>query len=341
MIASNLRQRLASTRYLPALPGFVACAILAGLSMLLADHARGIPAVLIALVAGVLIAQCFDIAPLAAGTDFTIRTILRIGIALIGVRLSVEQIGELGISTVLVAAGGVVLMLTAGTLIAMAFGLPRGRSVLSAGAVGICGASAALAISTVLPHREAHERQTVATVALVTALSTVAMLVYPLVGRFFGLGHLEAGIFFGASIHDVTQVAGAGAMVSPETATAAIATKLVRVACLAPVVAAIVLIGARRAETSRSASTPPVVPFFLIGFALVAAAANLGLVSAPLRSLLSETATFCLVAATVALGLKASPRQILKEGWRPLAAMVAQTLLLAIYAIGCIHFFEL
>jgi uncharacterized integral membrane protein (TIGR00698 family) len=230
-------------------------------------------------------------------------------------------------------------MLSMGTLMAMAFGLPRSRSLLSAGAVGICGASAALAISTVLPHREAQERQTATTVALVTVLSTAAMLLYPLLGRFLSLGPLEAGIFFGAAIHDVTQVAGAGAMISSDAATAAIATKLVRVACLAPVVAAIAMIGARYATSSHRGATPPPVPFFLVGFALVAAAANLGLLSEAFRHFLSEAATFCLVAATAALGIKTSLRQILVDGWRPLAAMLAQTLLLASYAIGCIVFF--
>ncbi|EQB03081.1 YeiH family protein, partial [Sphingobium sp. HDIP04] len=221
-----------------AVSGVVICAAIAWLSML-AGNATGIPPVLLALIVGAALAHRFDVDPLGEGVNFTVRTILRTGIALIGVRLSVAQIAELGISTVLVAAGGVLLMLSAGTVIAMAFGLPRGRSILSAGAVGICGASAALAISTVLPPHPAQERQTVTTVALVTALSTAAMLIYPLIGRMLGLGQLETGIFFGASIHDVTQVAGAGAMVSPATTTAAVATKLVRVSCLAPVVAAI------------------------------------------------------------------------------------------------------
>jgi uncharacterized integral membrane protein (TIGR00698 family) len=308
--------------------------------MLLALVAPALPAVLTALIAGMMVAQRIDVAYLSPGADFTIRTILRIGIALIGVRFSVEQISELGIAAVAIAAGGVGLMLGAGTLVALAFGLPRSRSLMSAGAVGICGASAALAISTVLPQQPAQERQTATTVALATVLSTAAMLAYPLVAHLLGFRPLEAGIFFGAAIHDVTQVAGAGAMISAETAAAAIATKLVRVACLAPVVAAIAMLGARYAASPGRGVSPPAVPFFLVGFALVAAATNLGLFSAPLRDTLSQGATFCLVAATAALGIKTSPRQILADGWRPPAAMLAQTLLLAAYVISCIFFFD-
>ncbi|MBL0770068.1 putative sulfate exporter family transporter [Sphingopyxis sp. DHUNG17] len=338
MAGFRMSWRNAPTGGAQLLSGVAVCTVIAGLSMLMALSVPALPAVLTALVAGTMFAHRNDVSYLTPGADFTIRTILRIGIALIGVRFSVEQISELGISAVAIAAGGVGLMLSAGTLVAMAFGLPRSRSLLSAGAVGICGASAALAISTVLPHREAQERQTATTVALVTVLSTAAMLLYPLVGSVLSFGPLQAGIFFGSAIHDVTQVAGAGAMISNDAATAAIATKLVRVACLAPVVAAIAMVGARYATSSYRGATPPPVPFFLVGFGLVAAAANLGLLSDTLRHFLSETATFCLVAATAALGIKTSPRRILADGWRPLAAMLAQTLLLAAYAIGCILF---
>lgn len=321
------------------LAGVAACAAIAAASTA-AARLTGAPAVLIALIAGILLAQRIDVTPIAAGINFSVRTVLRIGIALIGVRLSITQVAELGLPAALVAVGAVVLMLSAGTLIAVAFGLPRHRSLLSAGAVGICGASAALAISTVLPRHDDHERQTVTTVAIVTVLSTVAMLLYPLIGRLLGLNNLEAGIFFGASIHDVTQVAGAGAMVSPATATAAIATKLVRVACLGPAVAAILFVIARGGGQSGEAARPAL-PLFLIGFAVVALAANLGLLAQPVKAAVSDAATFCLVAATAALGMKTSVRQIFSEGWRPVAAMAAQTLLLAVYVLGCITLFRL
>ena len=320
--------------------GTLVCAAVAACATI-AGRASGVPAVLIALIAGAVLAHRFDVSPLASGVNFTVRSILRIGIALIGVRLSLTQIGELGMATALVAVGGVVLMLSAGTAIAMAFGLPRDRSLLSAGAVGICGASAALAISTALPRHDAQERQTVSTVAMVTALSTVAMLVYPLISKLLGLGDLESGIFFGASIHDVTQVAGAGAMVSPDAATAAIATKLVRVACLAPVVTAILMITARRARTARGDTSPPAVPLFLLGFVLLAVLANFGILPPPLLGALSDMATYALVAATVALGMKTDIRLLRADGWRPAAAMLLQSTLLALYVIGCIFLLKL
>ncbi|WP_031293375.1 putative sulfate exporter family transporter, partial [Sphingobium sp. HDIP04] len=92
---------------------------------------------------------------------------------------------------------------------------------------------------------------------------------------------------------------------------------------------------------AADAGAPPAIPVFLVGFALIAAAANFGLLPPPLRGFLSASATFCLVAATAALGMKTSLRLLLAEGWRPLAAMTAQTLLLAAYVIGCIFLFKM
>ncbi|MDK2770529.1 MAG: putative sulfate exporter family transporter [Sphingomonas sp.] len=335
-----VRQPTLSLTIASRLGGFALCGGIAALSMI-AGSASATPPVLIALIIGMALAHLVDVSPAAAGTEFTARAILRLGIAFLGVRLSIDQIAALGASAVLISAGAVLLMLSAGTGLALLLGMPRSRSILSAGAVGICGASAALAISTVLPADPARERQTIATVALATALSTIAMLLYPMIALRLGFDQIEAAIFFGASIHDVSQVAGAGAMISPDAASAAVATKLVRVACLAPAVAAILFLSTRFG-TKDGQSTPPRSSFFfLIGFALMAAGSNLGAITGYFREGFSQAATFCLVAATAALGLKSSIGALMSEGWRPLIVMVVQTLLLAAYVIGAIHFLRI
>jgi uncharacterized membrane protein YadS len=111
-------------------------------------------------------------------------------------------------------------------------GLSRSFGILSAGAVAICGASAALAISSVLPKGENSERDTVFTVISVTALSTIAMIAYPVIIALFHLDHVAIGVFLGGTIHDVAQVVGAGFSVSEETGNVATFTKLLRVAML-------------------------------------------------------------------------------------------------------------
>ena len=117
--------------------------------------------------------------------------------------------------------------------------------VLSGGAVAICGASAALAIASVLPRHEESERDTILTVVSITALSTLAMILYPIFATSVGLDHVRAGIFIGGTIHDVAQVVGAGYMISPETGDVATYVKLLRVAMLLPAVFAIAFVLAR------------------------------------------------------------------------------------------------
>lgn len=128
---------------------------------------------------------------------------------------------------------------------------------------------------------------------------------------------------------------------SPDTATAAIATKLARVSCLAPAVAAILLLGDTRSQDMPDAPRQPFIPIFLLGFALLAIAANTGLMPESLRSGLSATASFLLVVATAALGMKTPLGLLVEDGWRPLSAMFAQTALLALYVIACINIFRL
>src|SRR6185312_7645057 len=106
--------------------------------------------------------------------------------------------------------------------------------VLSGGAVAICGASAALAIASVLPRSDTRERDTILAVVSVTALSTIAMILYPVFAISIGLDHRHAGVFIGGTIHDVAQVVGAGYTISNETGDIATYVKLLRVAMLLP-----------------------------------------------------------------------------------------------------------
>ena len=145
--------------------------------------------------------------------------------------------------------------------------------VLSGGAVAICGASAALAIASVLPRDENRERDTILTVVSVTALSTLAMILYPVFATSIGLDHKQAGIFIGGTIHDVAQVVGAGYTISNETGDIATYVKLLRVAMLLPAVFAISFLFARNGGDGEGAR--PTLPLFLVGFAALVLAQQL------------------------------------------------------------------
>ena len=192
---------------------------------------------------------------------------LRFGVALLGLRFSIGEVAVLGWPAVSAVCAAVFLTLGFGIVWSRVLGCDRELGLLTGGAVGICGASAAMAISAVLPESEAKQRQTLFTVIGVTAFSTAAMIFYPIVGDVLGFTATDMGFFIGATIHDVAQVVGAGYSVSPESGDLATFVKLLRVAMLVPVVMAIAFL-CRVSSPSLSADQPsrPPFPMFLLGF---------------------------------------------------------------------------
>jgi uncharacterized membrane protein YadS len=184
-----------------AMPGLLLSATIALAVRFVSDRLGG-PAMLYALLFGMAFNFLIEDERFASGIRFASRNILRIGVALLGLRITAGDVMELGWPVVGLIVSSVVATILFGGLIGRAFGLNGAQSVLSAGAIAICGASAALAIASVLPARKDSERNTILTVAGVTALSTVAMVVYPVLVTCFNYGNATAGIFLGATIHD-------------------------------------------------------------------------------------------------------------------------------------------
>jgi uncharacterized integral membrane protein (TIGR00698 family) len=317
-------------------PGLALALALTGAATL-AAQAMGWPVAPIALIAGFLIA-----APLAGRFELTSglkvaeRPLLRAGVALLGLKIALGDIAGLGVGTLLLVLGCVALTLGVGSAIGRLFGLPKGFSMLSASATAICGASAAMAVSQVLPKSAETERQTSYVVAVVATLSTLAMLAYPAIARMTGLDPAAAAIFLGASIHDVAQVAGAGYSVSPQVGDMAVTVKLVRVSLLALVVIAVALAvaGAARAETGKGPGRSVLLPGFVIAFFAFAAARSAGLVPDAVLPVATFASNLLIGAGVVAVGAKTSIAGLKSMGWRPLAALSCQALLLCGLAFG-------
>jgi uncharacterized integral membrane protein (TIGR00698 family) len=214
-------------------------------------------------------------------------------------------------------------------------GRPATEGVLSAGAVAICGASAALAIAAVLPQTKENEKFTLLTLVGVTTLSTVAMIVYPLLVKLLGLTPTEAGIFIGGTVHDVAQVVGAGYLISSHTGDVATFVKLTRVACLVPVVLALAVIFSTR-NGKTEIDTPPIVPVFLVGFALLMMANSVGLIPAQATGYINTASRACLVTAIAALGVKTSFQSLASLGWRPVLMLVADTVWIAVFVLAAL-----
>jgi uncharacterized integral membrane protein (TIGR00698 family) len=260
------------------------------------------------------------------GVDFAARTILRLGVALLGARITLAQIGSLGGEVLFIAAAGVLITILSGWMASKVFKLSPQFGVLTGGAVAICGASAALAIASVLPPSPTRERDTMLTVVGVTTLSTVAMILYPLLATAMGLNATDAGVLLGATIHDVAQVVGAGYSLSKTTGDTATIVKLFRVAMLLPAVLVIAFIFTPKGTATKGVKRPPFLPGFLVGFVALIAVNSSGVVPAMVMEHVSEGSRWCLVAAIAALGTKTSLGELVHVGWKPVAMVVIETL---------------
>jgi uncharacterized integral membrane protein (TIGR00698 family) len=285
-----------------------------------------VPVMLMALLIGIALNFASADVRTLPGLTFASRPVLQVGVALLGLGVSVEQVIDLGSDTLLLVIGAVLVSIGSGWALARLLGRSGSFGILAGGATGICGASAALAISSALPPDEGRDQQAAFVIVVVTALSTLAMVVYPLLALWLGFDDRTTGILLGATIHDVAQVVGAGYGVSKEAGDTATVVKLFRVALLLPAVLVISFAVARSAATQRRLLLP--VPLFAIAFAVLALVNSLGLVPEILQGPLADFSRACLVVAVAAIGLKTSLRGILRMGPAALAVPVGATIIL-------------
>ncbi|MEM8988598.1 MAG: YeiH family protein [Pseudomonadota bacterium] len=330
------RVRDAGAAFQRLAPGLLLAVTIAMAATFVGDHYGG-PVMLYALLFGMAFNFLEEDEKSAPGVAFASKSVLRVGVALLGARLTVGEVADLGPMTVALVLAGVAFTIFVGWFVGRAFKLSSDHAVLSAGAVAICGASAALAISSVLPKHENSERNTILTVVGVTTLSTIAMVLYPIIAQSLGFDEKQAGVFLGATIHDVAQVVGAGYMISDTAGETATVIKLMRVACLVPVVMMIAIFFRTRRAADEAGDAPPVLPAFLIAFLVLMGINSAGLVPAGLAAGLSDISRWCLVAAVAALGVKTSLKNVLAVGPQPIAVLVAQTVMLAVFALAGVY----
>ncbi|KAF1697679.1 YeiH family protein [Pseudoxanthomonas koreensis] len=323
------RWRTSAGRYLP---GLLASVVVAIAARSLASQYDA-PVMLFALLLGMAMNFLSADGPCKPGIDLAARGVLRLGVALLGTRITLEQIAALGWHPVLVVVVSVVATIVVSMLVARAMGFNVLFGLLSGGATAICGASAALALAAALPAHPGKERATLFTVIGVSALSTAAMIVYPVIVRALGLDPIDAGVFIGGTIHDVAQVVGAGYSLSHEIGDTATVVKLLRVAMLLPVILVAVMITRTRGGHD-SGERPPLLPWFAVAFFGLAVLGSLGVIPAPLQQFGSNLSTWCLVTAIAALGMKIQIRELTRVGIKPVLLMLGETAFLAALVLG-------
>ena len=320
------------------LPGLMLAVVVALAATFVSDHYGG-PKFLYALLLGVAFHFLSDNERCKDGVEFAAKKLVRFGVALLGCKIVMADVTDLGLAGISALACAVVLTIGFGLFMARALGLPYQLGLLSGGATGICGISAAMAISSTMVQDDENERYTLMTAIGIASLSTTAMVLYPLWVKTMGLSAAQAGLFLGGSIHDVAQVVGAGNIVSPEVAKLATLAKMFRVAMLVPVVLVLALYfradvaasAAHGGQAGKKARRPPVLPFFLVAFILLVIANSLGWVPPVVQHAANETSSWALVISIAALGVKTSFEKIVQLGWQPIALLIGETVFIAVF----------
>lgn len=316
-------------------PGFLLSAIVAVAAMALAPVVATvfpIPAMVIALLIGIALNPLAERPRFRPGLSFCVKTLLRWAVALLGLRISLGDIAALGASTAVIVVAAMVVTVVSGFVVARLFGQTATYGALAGAGTAVCGASATLATSAVLPSYAGKEADVAFVIVAVNTLSTLAMVAYPALCALLGFDQQTTGVMLGGTIHDVAQVVGAGYGLSEPVGNTAVIVKLFRVFLLLPVVVGIALWFSRRASASRVG-----IPGFALVF-LVLCIVNSGApllpgvaaLYAPVKTLLVEVSTWGLLIAIAALGLGTSVRAIAILGWRHVATVAVTTLVILV-----------
>jgi len=319
-------------------PGVIACAVVGAASAFLSEH-YGAPVMLFALLLGMAMNFLSGEGACKPGIEFTAKQVLRVGIALLGLRITAAQVVAVGWGPVLLVVICVVVTIVVSMIAARLLGFQVLFGLLTGGATAICGASAALALSAALPSHPMKDRATLFTVIGVSALSTTAMIVYPMLARAIGLDDRMAGLFLGATIHDVAQVVGAGYSLSNVAGDTATLVKLMRVAMLLPVIVVAAMMtrsSAKKGEGEGDAEgeRPPLLPWFAVAFAVLVALNSTGYVPHAMQLVGNDVSRWCLVASIAGIGMKTQLKELATVGIKPVLLMLGETTFLAVLALA-------
>jgi uncharacterized integral membrane protein (TIGR00698 family) len=318
-------------------PGMIVTLLASLAAGYLADH-YGAPLTLMALLIGLALNFLSADKRMTAGLAFSSRTLLRVGIVLVGARVTLAQIAALGPTALLSIIAIVFVTMSAGVLASRKLGFSDAFGALAGGAVAICGASAAMALATVLGERRVNQAQLALVLVGISAMSAAAMVIYPILCHLAGFNDQQAGFVLGAAIHDVAQSLGAGYAFSPAAGQDAAIVKLTRVALLAPALAATGYFFSDGEGTRKSGLG---IPWFVVGFFVLAAFNSAGMIPPVVGEWAIRLATGLLVCAVTATGIRSPMHTLLQSGPKPLliiliASLVALALsgLTAAFLIG-------
>ena len=331
-----------SRRLFPArVPGLLPGLLVAGVGALLAWGVHvlvpAIPWLTAVVVLGIVAAQVPPMrrlldGVLAPGIAFAGRSIMRAGIVLLGIDLSLGDIASLGWRAILTTVLVVLLTFAVTLAFGRSMGLPGHQPLLIASGFSICGASAIGAMGSVV---RAKERDQATPIALVTLCGTLAIAVLPALWHPLGLDALQFGHWVGAGVHDVGQVVATAQIAGGAALAVAVIVKLTRVLLLAPMVAITASIERRR-STDATGPRPPIVPLFVAGFVLLVLVRTFVPIPAAAVSAADDVRNVLLAVALFALGSGVRVSELARTGWRALVVGLTSWVFIAALAYGAV-----
>ncbi|GGI48699.1 putative integral membrane protein (TIGR00698 family) [Agromyces flavus] len=324
-------------RWAERMPGLAVTATAAALAWGVHLLVPAVPLLTVAVAVGIATAQvprarvALD-GPLRPGLAFSARTLLRTGIVLLGLKLSLADIAGLGWVTIATTVAVVVLAFAGTWALGRAVGLPGREPLLVASGFAICGASA---IGAMAAATRARDEEQAHPVALVTLCGTLAIAVLPALWHPLGLTATGFGHWVGAGVHDVGQVVATAQVAGTAALAVAVVVKLTRVLLLAPMVAIAAGLERRR-STDGAGPRPAIVPLFIAGF--LAAVLVRTFVAVPESVLVAADVaqTTLLAMALFALGTSVRVAALLHTGWRAAAVGLVSWVLVAALAYGAV-----
>ncbi len=310
----------------------------------------GAPVVLISLVVGISLNRLSLKPKLIAGINFTSTKILYLSVALLGGRISFDDIASLGLKTVFITIFVVLCTIIFTVIASKIINCSTKSAILYGGTVSICGSSAAAAIGSAMVDNNKKpqsdnalsnnnswvEKNTLFAIICANLLSSSALILYPVLAKSLGLNQFQTGVFLGMSIHNVGQVIGAASVVSDYTTNVATVVKLMRVSMLGLVVMGTAIYFSRaKGQATKNENTDKrlkkitLIPNFIIGFLLLALISYFKLLPEIVEQGLSSLSSPLLSAAIVAMGLKTRAGEIKKVGHKPLLLCLSSTVFIA------------
>jgi uncharacterized integral membrane protein (TIGR00698 family) len=280
--------------------------------------------------------------PLEAGLRFAGQRVLRLGIVLLGARLSLGEIARIGLPATGLIVATMAISFAVVLVVSRLVRIEPRLALLIAVGSAVCGNTAIVATAPVIG---AKAREVAYAVATITLFGTLAVFLYPAIGRAFNVPQSAFGLWSGVAVHDTSQVIATSAAYGPAALDVATVVKLIRNALMAPLLFLIATGWAARGETARDRdsarrSVRGAVPLFVLGFLALAALRTIGLIGADLAGSLDVVARALILIALAAVGMSIRVGELRETSWRPIAVGFAVALavgagsLLAITELG-------